>query len=975
MDLVLFHKEHSNYGNFIVTKAQKIEEIQSGLLELEHIPTKARVLCLMNKDEENLFNLSFRTYPMTSNGVAHILEHTVLCGSKKYPIKDPFFGMAKRSLNTFMNAFTGSDFTCYPASSMLEKDFYHLLDVYIDAVFFPRLLYLSFLQEGHRLEFLDDQLENHGIVFNEMKGAFSSVDARLFQELMTALFPHTTYGYNSGGDPKEIVQITYRQLKDFHKLYYHPSNCLFYFYGNLPIEKHLDFLEKNCLSKFTEGSSLTLPLEKTFKEPLSIEGTYPIAGYEDSAEKEFFSLGFMTCTILEQIEILALSVLEILLAGTDAGLLKKPVLESKLCKQLDIAFDTEMKQLPFMIICRSVVPGKQDALKKFIFSQLEKISTGVISENLVQGAIHQLQFSRLEITGLSYPYGLSLFFKAGLLRQHGGNAEDALQVHTLFNELKSKLESPHFFKNLIEKYFLQNTHQVSLIFKPDKNLAMQENEAEQMVLSQTLEKLTDVKKEELKAQKKALGKYQLQTDDLALLPCLSYQDIPKKSRFFPLSEKRSYQTPLFYHPTFTNQIFYFDYFFTLPQISEDRLCYLRLLMLMLTQMGTQKRSFDQQLDRLVQYTGGVSVGIDLFPQSNDFNKLNPMISLKGKALYEHKKEFFLIFQEYLTEVIFQDPERVSQLLKQHYLLLEQNLPSKALRYALHIAAKGFNKTSKISGHIWGIEYYLTLKKLFHSLDNTIEEVIHNLKQVYAQVFTLPKAFILGADERFVQEAQAEIEVLDHLKPFTEPPSLLDTSTAQSCSVAYEIASPVAYNVMALPTLPYEDEESILLTIAAEVMESELLHPKIREQNGAYGSGSVNQMMPGFFYLYSYRDPMIAQTFDIFTKSITEFSQLNFTDEILESAKLSIIQDLDSPIPPGARSVISYGREMSLCTLERRQKHRDQLLNATQKQVIEAVEKHLLSALEKQSLVVFAGDKLLQQQKGYFEEKSIVKQDL
>ena len=317
-----FIKKGEKYKSFILEDSEYIEELGSQLRNIIHEPSGAHIIHLGNDDPENVFCLALRTLPETSNGVAHILEHTVLCGSKKFPVKDPFFSMNRRSLNTYMNALTGPDFTCYPAASLVPKDFYNLLEVYLDAVFHPELKELSFLQEGHRLEFQtpDDPtspLTFKGIVFNEMKGSFSSPMSRLWDHMMQKLFPDILYSENFGGKPLSIPELTYEGLKDFHKQFYQESRCVFYFYGNLPIEKHLDFLEERTLKNAPKLSELKPnPLQPALKKPVQDSFGYPIASHEETKEKTYLTLAWLTCPLKEQVDILGLQVLDLILMGT-----------------------------------------------------------------------------------------------------------------------------------------------------------------------------------------------------------------------------------------------------------------------------------------------------------------------------------------------------------------------------------------------------------------------------------------------------------------------------------------------------------------------------------------------------------------------------------------------------------------------------------------------------------------------------------
>jgi len=381
-------KHGDTYRNFRLTYLKEIPEIRCTLRELVHEPTGAHVLHLANDDPENLFCLSFRTTPTSSNGVAHILEHTVLCGSEKYPIKDPFFAMTRRSLNTFMNAMTGADFTCYPAASQVPKDFYNLLEVYLDAVFAPKIEELSFKQEGCRLEFAKPEdpttpLEYKGIVYNEMKGVLASPSARLDDILSEALCPDLTYGFNSGGDPKVIPQLTYEEFKTFYDTYYHPTRCLFYFYGNLPLTDHLDFIADKTLDKAKGAEPLPpIPRQPRYTQPIKRSGTYPAGPDVDDSDKAYVTLGWLTCHILDLDEVLALEVIDSALMDTDASPLRLALLKSGLCKQAGSSLEDEISEVPFTITLRGCEASNADAIEKFILDELKRIAKEGIPEKL-----------------------------------------------------------------------------------------------------------------------------------------------------------------------------------------------------------------------------------------------------------------------------------------------------------------------------------------------------------------------------------------------------------------------------------------------------------------------------------------------------------------------------------------------------------------------------------------------------------------
>lgn len=492
------------YHSFRLINDVYIHELQCRLYELIHEPSGAQVLHLANEDLENLFCLSFKTLPKTSNGVAHILEHTVLCGSEKFPIKDPFFSMARRSLNTFMNALTGDDFTCYPAASQIPKDFYHLLDVYLDAVFHPLLNKMSFLQEGHRLEFQDPfnpstPLEYKGIVYNEMKGALSSPSTRLFEALNATLFPQVTYGYNSGGDPRVIPQLSYEEMKHFYETFYHPSRCLFFFYGHLPLEAHLDFIANHTLNRTKKVPPLApIPFQPRFKTPVYRDAFYPIAPEEERQEKTMIAFGWLTCHLLQQQEVLGLSILDILLMDNDASPLKFALLRSGLCKQAQSFIDVEINEVPWGIVLKGCRSEHANQLEQVIRETLQTLVQSEIPLTKIDSAIHQVELYRSEISGNHSPFGLSLFMRAGLLKQHGADPTEGLMIHSLVERLHERiLTEPRYFNTLIQKYFLDNTHYVRVIMRPDPELGKREGEEEERGLAALKAALSEGQKKRL----------------------------------------------------------------------------------------------------------------------------------------------------------------------------------------------------------------------------------------------------------------------------------------------------------------------------------------------------------------------------------------------------------------------------------------------------------------------------------------------
>jgi Zn-dependent M16 (insulinase) family peptidase len=972
---------NQTYHDFKLTRFLEIPELQCVLRELIHEPSGAQIMHIDNDDPENLFCLSFQTRPYNSNGVAHILEHTVLCGSKKFPIKDPFFAMTRRSLNTFMNALTGADFTCYPASTQVPKDFYNLLEVYLDAVFHPNLNELSFLQEGHRLEFanpLDPQspLEYKGIVYNEMKGAMSSASARLSEAINESIFPNTTYGFNSGGDPASIPQLTYEEMKEFHQTYYHPSRCLFFFYGNLPLEGHLDFIAEQTLHHTHPVSPLPpIPLQPRYQAPIYRELSYPIASEEDTTDKTFIAFGWLTCQILEQQHALALNILEIILMDTDASPLKKALLKSGLCKQAHAFIDMELSEIPWGITLKGCNPDQADALEILIRETLEEICHQGISLEMIENAIHQLEFHRSEITGDHAPFGLSLFMRSALLRQHGVPPEEGLKIHSLFNQIRQQaLADLHYFTNLIQKYLIHNPHYVRIVMQPDKELGQKEALAEKHVLESIKASLTSEQVQKIIEKSTELAHFQKaqEEEDIDVLPKVTLDDVPFRSRHYSLNRETVGHLEVFHHPTFTNDIIYADLVFDLPHLPEEDLPYLRLLTIILTQVGAGQLDYDEMLHSIQGNTGGIAAGISLNLQAHDYQQLFPTFHIKGKALHRKASKLFSIIQDFVTSPRLEDLERLKEIILKHFTGLESRLNQSALKYAINLSASSLNLASKIAERLYGLSYYWKIQELVKDFDRQAPYVLAKLQALQERIMPLDHPHLI------LSCSHADYNALKghgfyglkdlQTNPFT--PWQGNYALELIPSQGRVIASPVAFIGKVFPTVSYIHPDSPALNLVAFLFDNLVLHPRIREQGGAYGGGSVNNAMSGSFYFYSYRDPNIASTLKAFDEAIQTILKGHFNELDLEEAKLEMIQTLDAPVSPGSQAELAYGWWREGKTVDIRQAFRNKILSLTKVEILEAVERVIQPNHFKGATVVFAGQELLEKENRELEEQGL-----
>ena len=960
---------------FVVKRVIEIAELQCVLVELIHEESGAQVVYIANDDPENVFCLSFRTLPESSNGVAHILEHTVLCGSEKFPIKDSFFAMTRRSLNTFMNAFTGQDFTCYPAASQVEKDFYNLLEVYLDAVFHPLLKELSFAQEGHRLEFAipDDSnsaLQYKGVVFNEMKGSLSSPTVRLLEAVNAALFPNTSYGYNSGGDPKEIPYLSYEELLDFHKKYYHPSRCLFFFYGNLPLEKHLEFIQEKILKNVQKKAPLPpIPKQSRFTKKVFKQLYYPIASDEESEDKTIIAFSWLTCSILDQLTVLALNILDIVLMDTDAAYLKKELLRSGLCKQAQSMMDSEINEVVYTLVLKGCSDLAIEPLQALIQNAFIRLVNDGIPQKKLDSALHQLELARSEIGSDQVPFGFSLFARSSLLKQHGGKAEDGLRIHSLFEELATKLrENPAFLREIIMDYFVNNHHHVEIMMSPSKDLAKIEQEEEKKNLQDVRASLTEDQIKKIIHRSKELIAFQekeaeSEQEKLNLLPKIGIVDVPKKARDFLLHRQTLGNLELFYHSTFTNNIGYVDLLFPVAYTKEEDLWLLHLFASLLGQVGSKERSYQESLEYMQENTGGVSSYISLTYQASDAKSFVPSFHIRGKALYPKMGKLFSLIFDMASDPNFTDKERLKELILKYYTNMHSAINQNALRYAINLSGSYLSQSGKIANEWYGLPFFHKIKDLAHNFDTRVDKLIENLMRIQKHLLcTASPHLIITCDQTELSKyIETGFEGLSDLPSQAHTPWKAEYHLDPPVNQGRIISSPVAFTSKVLKSVSFLDPTAPALSLAANLFENCCLHTRVREQGGAYGAGASSNLMSGNFYFYSYRDPNIVSTLQAFDEAAKKVADGDFDDTDLESAKLEMIQGLDSPVPPGSKAEIAYNWWAEGKTYEMRQEFRDAVLNMTCDQVTDAVKQDFLPHAQKAAIIAFADKDLLEKE--------------
>ncbi len=599
---------------FKVTGHTPLPEINAALIQLRHEKTGARMAHVACTDDNNLFAVGFRTTPLDSTGVAHILEHTVLCGSERYPVRDPFFSMIKRSLNTFMNAMTASDWTFYPFSTQNATDFDNLLRIYLDAVFFPKLRERDFRQEGHRLEFADSQnpespLAFKGVVYNEMKGAMADPSSLLSRRIAQALYPTTTYGFNSGGEPLEILDLTWQGLKDFHATFYHPSNAWIFTYGNSSLDAHLERIEDLALSRFEPRTVDTaVPDEKRFDAPQRFENTFPVDVGEPLVNRTMVQLGWLNCPVADSFERLSLSVLSHLLLGNSAAPLYKALLDSRLGQNLapGTGYHDDNRETYFAAGLQGTNPEAAEQIEELVLATLNDCARNGFSRERIEAAIHQIEFGHREVTGDQYPYPLHLLMRILGPWLHNDDPVSPLQLDRNLDRLRRELDAGPFFENLIRRHLLDNPHRVTLTLRPDPQARQQEEQATAARLETLRLELTPEEKQSLIEQALELQNAQETPEDLSVLPTLELSDIPAGEE--PVPFDRNDAGPTWWLPQPTNGIGYFTAFLPADGLPADLRPYVPLFCAVLAQVGAAGYSYEEMAERIAAATGGIRAG-------------------------------------------------------------------------------------------------------------------------------------------------------------------------------------------------------------------------------------------------------------------------------------------------------------------------------------------------------------------------------
>ena len=954
-------------------------EVSSLNLTVEHYQHKqtgAVHYHLAADNQEKVFMVALRTMPKDSTGVAHILEHTALCGSEKYPVRDPFFMMTRRSLNTFMNAMTSSDWTAYPFASQNDKDFDNLLSVYLDAVFFARLDELDFAQEGHRVEFEEmsnpeTDLVYKGVVFNEMKGAMSSPVSQLWQKISKHLFPTNTYHYNSGGEPAEITDLSYQQLKSFYSSHYHPSNAIFMTFGDMDIEELHEKIDQQALAKFEkQDQQWAVPLEQRLAAPVRVEESYAVEtdDTEELNDKTHHVIAWLlgeSANLKEQLEAHLLSQL---LLDNSASPLRKALEKCEFAAAPSpmCGLEDSNREMSFMCGVEGSNVADAEAFEKLVFEILNEVADKGVDQEEIDSVLHQLEFHQREIGGDSHPYGMQLIFSGMSAATHYGDPVAMINIEPALETLKEDVKDPQFVQNLVKDLLLSNRHFIRLSLRPDSELGSEELRIEKAKLEKMKAELSEGEAQAIVQQALALKARQEQEDDSDLLPSVGLVDVPAEIKYPEADSEAIRQSAaltdnITSYSVGTNGIVYQQLITNLPALNAEELQLLPLLGYTWTEVGATGSYLEQQ-QKQAAYCGGISSYASIKPKAissdNTQDEFLGYYTFSGKALASNQQEFSDLMRETVLQADFSNADRINELVGQISARRLQGITGNGHGLAMQIAAAQVNEHAAMMSDISGLPLTQRLKNNFgQDSANQSETLTGELQALQKKIISQPTEVLLVQDkEQLKAQSQSVISWQQEYveAPFNIQPADADILADSAKHAYWMVDSQVNFCAMAFATVNQLHPDAPALAVTAGILRNGFLHTAIREQGGAYGAGASQDSSLGIFKFYTYRDPRIEGTFDDFNASITWLLNDAKDEGLVEQSILGIIGSMDRPSSPAGEAKQIHHALKSGRTPKRRLAYRQGLLAVTLADVKRVVEMYLLNGDGKKAVLAPKG---------------------
>ena len=958
-----------------IIEKRRIEDLNSDSYILRHRKTGARVTLLSNDDNNKVFTIGFRTPPKNSTGVAHIIEHTVLCGSREFPVKDPFVELVKGSLNTFLNAMTFPDKTVYPIASCNDADFQNLMHVYLDAVFYPNIYKTDkiFKQEGwhYEMEDKDSDLTINGVVYNEMKGAFSSADDVLSREIQNSLYPDITYGIESGGDPDVIPELTYEEYLDFHRKYYHPSNSYIYLYGDMDMAEKLDYIDKNYLSNFDYLKvDSEIQRQQAFDAPREIHKPYSILEGDSMEQNTYLSYNFSVGSTLDRKLYVAFDILDYALCSAPGAPIKKALIDKGIGQDVYSEYDNGLQQPVFSIIAKNADAAQKDEFVSTIREVLEQqVRDGIDKKSLLAG-LNFDEFKYREADFGRFPKGLLYGLQVFDSWLYDDNSPWInVEANDTFAQLKEDAKG-RYFEELIQKYLLDNTHRTVLLLEPVQGLTEKKDEELRAKLEAYKASLSADDIDKIVRETKELKEYQEQPDDpedLRKIPLLKLEDLKKEADKFVYELKEYQGVKILHHDVFTNEIDYISFVFDLKNIDAKYLPYVSVLKKVLGMLDTDKHTYGDLYNEINIYTGGISGAISTYTNSDDVTKFETAFEISVKVLHSNLDKAFELVQEIITSTRFDDTKRLKEIFGEQYARLQSDLASAGHQTAALRAMSYISPAAYVSDCVSGIGYFRNLEQLIRDI-NTEEgakQIVEILGKLSKAIFRADNLLvdITGTDKEYQGIPENSKKFADSLYTDTIDMGRLEIHTSRK-NEAFKTAGQVQYVCRAGNFASKGLRYNGALRVLKVMMGYDYLWKNIRVIGGAYGCMS-SYAKNGDSAFVTYRDPNLKNSIDVFEKAADYLRNFDDDDRTILKYIIGAISDLDTPKTPSGKG--AYGLTAYLCNakMENIQRNRDELLGTT-KETIRSLADYVDAFMQDECLCVIGTNDKIDEAKDLFD---------
>lgn len=960
-------------AEYEILDEHRVEDVQSDGFILRHKKSGARIAILSNNDDNKVFYIGFRTPPEDETGVPHIIEHTTLCGSKKFPVKDPFIELAKGSLNTFLNAMTYPDKTVYPVASCNDQDFKNLMDVYLDAVFNPNITKYEeiFKQEGWHYELTgkDDELKINGVVYNEMKGAYSSPDEVLSSQIYRSLFPDNTYSKDSGGNPEYIPKLTYEAYLDFYHKYYHPSNSYIYLYGDMDVVERLEWLDKEYLSLYDyKKVNSEINKQPAFDEIKNVEAQYSITMDDSQENKTYLSYNRVVGDTLDKMLYQAFDVLDYALVSSPGAPVKQALIDAGIGDDVYGSYDAGILQPVFSFVAKNANASQADEFESIIENTLkEVVKTGINKEALLAG-INSSEFKFREADFGQFPKGL-LFGLNCLDSWLFDDMKPFIHLECLgtFAKLRKAVDTDYFEK-LIQEYLLDNTHGSSVTVKPKRGLGNEREEALAKELSDYKASLSDEEIKKLIEDTEHLKKYQEEPspdEDLRKLPMLTRADMKKNAMPFSNIEDELLNVKVVRHDIESNGIDYISFLFDAGDFAQSELGYLGFFTNALGLVNTEKYSYTDLANATNIYTGGISTGTASHPDIKDRNNFVFKFEVKLKVLEKNLDKALELMEQMLLSSDFTDTKRLGEIVAQIKARLQANLSSSGHLVAAMRSMSSFSRYALYQDELKGIAFYRSICRIEKELFESPESVSDKLAAIAKKLFARNRMLIsfTGNSEAY---GNAKLSLEKVIAGFNKMSAIGNQAEVHfnTAKEAFIDASQIQYVAKTGDFICEGYEYTGALRLLRIILSYDYLWINVRVKGGAYGCMNTF-LRSGESYFVSYRDPNLSDTLDVYDR-IPEYIK-SFSPDERDMTKYIIgtFSALDTPMNPEAKGSRSLSAYLEGITYEQIQKERNEILNAQPEDIRRLVD--LVEAvLKKDSICVIGNENMIKESAGLFE---------